>query len=182
MDTTQATMHRHTRDTTQEATPGTRERVGPAWSADARRLIYVASVFVVLATGCASSSPAPEVTAADLDRILDVANAQTYSEPQRCLSTSRYRDVEIINDRYLVFEGLGGRAWLNELSHDCPGMRPGRVLRFDITTGQLCAMDSVTAIDRSLMLYTRVSATCSLGKFQPISSEQADALKALTHR
>ena len=115
---------------------------------------------------------AEEVLANPLDE-------QAYSNAVRCLGTSRYRRVEIIGDRALVFHGYRRDAWLNVLRRRCPGLRPDMVLVLEQDGLRLCALDRFSALPRGGGMAT---AFCSLGSFEHMTTEQAqvrsDALLA----
>ena len=115
---------------------------------------------------------AEEVLANPLDE-------QAYSNTKRCLGTSRYRRVEIIGNRALVFHGYRRDAWLNVLPRGCPGLRPDMVLVLEQEGLRLCALDRFSALPRGGGMAT---AFCSLGAFEHMTTEQAqvrsDALLA----
>ena len=119
---------------------------------------------------------AEEVLANPLDE-------QAYSNAKRCLGTSRYRRVEIVGDRALVFHGYRGDAWLNVLRRRCPGLRPDMVLVLEQEGLRLCALDRFSALPRGGGMAT---VFCSLGSFEHMTTEQAqmrsDALAAQRSR
>jgi hypothetical protein len=104
-----------------------------------------------------------------------------YGKPQRCLQTSQYESIEVLDKKHLLFEGRGGKYWLNTLRLECPGLRRDEVLQLDLTTNRVCNLDTVTAIAVRRFYIDRVSATCSLGEFQPIPKEQAEFLLKEMH-
>ncbi len=136
-----------------------------------------------LITGCASTTPesstAKQQAEEDIASILShPLSEKAYDEGVRCLPSMNYHSVKILDDQRLVFEGLGDKRWLNQLRNRCPGLRPGDTLRFELTGSRLCEMDTVVAIDRFLYFWERTSATCMLGKFEPVTPDQIDAIKA----
>jgi hypothetical protein len=103
--------------------------------------------------------------------------ANDYGEPQRCLQTSEYIKIEVLDKKHLLFEGRGGKYWLNILRNECPGLRKGAVLQLDLTSSRVCNLDTVTAIETRRFYIDRISATCSLNEFVAIPKEQAEFLK-----
>lgn len=109
-----------------------------------------------------------------------LANApqpEDYSDPVNCLSRYAYDEVDVITKELLVFHGRGGKAWLNRLRNACVGLRRDDTLAFDMRDSRLCDLDSFSSVDTFGGPLERTSARCSLGKFEPISPEQAELLK-----
>ena len=102
---------------------------------------------------------------------------EDYSDPVTCLRRDTYQEVDVINRELLVFHGRRGKAWLNRLRNTCIGLRPDDTLAFDMRDGRLCDLDSFSSIDSFGGPMERTSARCSLGKFEPISPEQAELLR-----
>ena len=96
-----------------------------------------------------------------------------YREMSRCLWRHAYRDVEVLNDRYLLFRGRKDQVWINRLRHRCSGLRKNQILVFRQFGSSLCETDRVTGSDRGF----GESANCMLGQFQKIDEQRADALK-----
>ena len=99
------------------------------------------------------------------------------AQPVRCLSDTAYTDVEVINSELLLFHGLGDRKWLNRTRAACLGSRIDPVLAFDMRHRRLCELDSVAVAD-NLGGYWSTGAACSLGRFAPVSPEQAELVRA----
>jgi len=142
----------------------------------------------LLASGCASSPPGPaEVPRAEAleDIPSQPLDVDEYGKPRRCISQYAYRDFEPLGERFLVFEGPGGKLWLNELRGRCPGLDRSSTLAFRNRGFQLCELDQFKVTDWfAWERYQRWpwrwmdGIPCTLGKFQPISAEQLEALRA----
>jgi len=142
----------------------------------------------LLVSGCGSSPPDPakaEQTEALEDILSQPLDAEEYGKPRRCISQYAYRDFEPLGERFLVFEGPGGKVWLNELRGRCPGLDRGCALAFRNRGFQLCELDQFKVTD--VFAWERYQRwpwnwmdgiPCTLGKFQPISNEQLEALRA----
>ncbi|MGA0838864.1 MAG: DUF6491 family protein [Pseudomonadales bacterium] len=138
-----------------------------------------------LLAGCASSDAVEErkaqaaATQESVDQILAAPlGAEAYAKTERCLSTAQYDSVEILDDRHVLFKGIGKRVWLNELRSRCIGLDPRSTPVIRLRDSQLCDMDTFQGVDSTMGIWTRSSATCSLGKFTAITPEQAEALRA----
>ena len=111
------------------------------------------------------------------DILASAPQPEDYSDPVNCLHRDAYRDVDVINRELLVFHGRRGKVWLNRLRNACVGLRREDALAFEMRDNRLCDLDTFSAIDTFGGPFERTSARCSLGKFEPISPEQADLLK-----
>jgi len=142
---------------------------------------------VLLAAGCASGPEQPEAAQSEaLEEILSQPlDAEEYGKPRRCISEYAYRDFEPLGDRFVVFEGPGNRPWLNELRGRCPGLDRASTLAFRNRGFQLCELDQFKVTD--VFAWERYQRwpwrwmdgiPCTLGRFQPISAEQLEALRA----
>lgn len=139
----------------------------------------------VLLAGCAASEAEQQEQrareAAKQESIQDILNQpladEDYSDEERCLSTHTYRSVEVLDDQHVLFKGSGGRVWLNTLRQRCVGLRSDDALRFDLRDNRVCDMDSFQSVDFA-GFGTRTSASCTLGKFAAVTTEQVEAIKA----
>lgn len=98
-----------------------------------------------------------------------------YAESRRCLSTSRYRRIEIVTDQALAFVGRGDTVWLNQLPHRCHGLRRDMVLVVEQSSMRVCARDRVRGLARASTAVG--TATCPLGAFRPLPRENFDAMR-----
>lgn len=126
---------------------------------------------VLLLGGCASSGRTTQSLSPQIDEILSQTDAAA-AALRRCLPTSQYSEVEIIDEQRLLFRGTGTRAWVNHLRQPCRSLRRNDTLLFELRTGQACALDRASVIDRNFLFWSRSGPICSLGEFQPISPEQ----------
>jgi hypothetical protein len=146
---------------------------GPVWGADAD----------------APETPAAEAPAAEQpsleDRVREILttipeDADT-GDSVRCLRSTDYRRVQILDRQRLVFHGRGSKRWLNQLRMPCPGLRRNDTLAFEAHSTRLCQHDGFRSIDPTGYGGPR-SGICSLGPFEPVTEEQVqmleDALRA----
>ena len=98
-----------------------------------------------------------------------------YEQTTRCLSTVRYRRVEIVNGQALAFHGRGDDVWLNLLHRRCPGLRKGMMLSIEQTSFRVCAGDRITGASRHAI--ESVGAVCTLGRFLHVSKQQFEAMR-----
>jgi len=157
----------------------------------------MALLWLLFASGCASSPETREeqrAAEASIEEILsEPLDAAEYGEARRCLSPGDYRDFEVLDDRRIVFEGRGGRYWLNTLNTRCFDLRNATALRVRSfsAVGRICEFDSFEPADwfewpwyRRWPWDRRLDSgiRCSLGEFQPISEAQLNAIRAALER
>lgn len=135
---------------------------------------------VLLGAACATQPVATGTAVAPMtvDEILASAPAPEHDPGSaNCLHREAYTDIEVINSELLLFHGRSDRLWLNRLGQSCTGLRMDHTLALDMRNGRLCHLDTVSGVDM-LGGHYLPGARCSLGKFDPVSPEQADLLKA----
>ena len=98
-----------------------------------------------------------------------------YVDDVRCLAVGRYRQVDILNDRALVFRGRGGRAWINLLPRRCPGLRRDMVLAIETRGSRICSRDQFRGMPR--IGPEAATGFCSLGTFRPVEADNLDAIR-----
>lgn len=144
------------------------------------RLAGAIAAMTLLAAACAIPPSVTETTGrpVTVEEILASApQSENDSGPVNCLHRDAYTDIEVINPELLLFHGRSHKLWLNRLRQSCPGLHLDHTLAFDMRHGRLCHLDTVSGADILGGRYLP-GARCSLGKFDPVSPEQADLLKA----
>lgn len=143
---------------------------------------------LLLLGGCAAAERERQNEAArqeTLEQILSQPlDADEYGTARRCISGVAYRDFEALGERHVLFRGPGGRLWLNELRGHCPGLRHAQALAFEGRGHQLCDLDRFVITDlfhwpryRRWPWQWMEGIPCTLGRFQPVSPEQVQALR-----
>ena len=95
---------------------------------------------------------------------------------ERCIDTRRISASEIIDDQNILFRMRDHTIYHNELPRRCPGLSRNKIISYRTTIGRLCSHDNITLLDRFGTGLSR-GPSCGLGKFRPISNEEAQALK-----
>ncbi len=106
-----------------------------------------------------SERPSP-AAAAELARALD---GRVAGEPIACVRLTELGGNRSAGDA-IVFDGRGGRIYVNRPAGGCPSLDFGRALRTRPTTGQLCRGDIVTVFDPAT---GTEYGGCGLGDFVP---------------
>jgi len=96
--------------------------------------------------------------------------------PTNCISTSRIRNTEIIDDRTILFYLRGGRIYSNVLQRDCPELEREDRFAYVARGGRLCSIDLIQVLPRFGVGFS-IGATCALGQFHPVTSEEAELME-----
>lgn len=118
--------------------------------------------------------PAPSLEQRARAILSEPASEDEYGGATRCLRTSDFRRVEILDSKRLVFYGRGDARWLNQLPKPCPGLRRNDTLRFDMRSSRLCQHDGFGSVDP---FGPSMGISCYLAQFEPVSPEQVEMLK-----
>ena len=151
-------------------------------------------VTLLLLAGCATPPDVQsrrEAVDAEIDAILSMQlDAAEYGETRRCLSNTDFRTFRPLGDRHILFEGRGDRIWINTLRGRCFDLRYGDVLIVRKYSGtRMCDADRFEVAEWFDWPWYRrwpwhwgawgTGATCSLGKFQPVTRAQVNEIKDL---
>jgi hypothetical protein len=132
---------------------------------------------LLLLSGCSGLHvEKPSGSGAALADVVSGLEREAYTRTERCLSTFDYDSVEVAGEEYLLFYGRGDDVWVNELSSRCPGIEIYDALAFELHTDRICALDSVSGINRGFLSWDK-GPTCALGEFSQVSPAQAAQLR-----
>ena len=131
-----------------------------------KRFASLAAVFCLLTLAPAAS------TIAEDDGDVDEGG-------ERCINTKRLSNTQIIDNQNILFHMNDRTIYHNELPRSCPGLSRGKAISYRTSISRLCSNDFITLLDSYGMGMSR-GASCGLGKFRPISKEEAQALKGET--
>ena len=115
----------------------------------------------------------PPITAEEI--LANPLSEEAYEQSSRCLSTGKYRRVEIMNHQVLVFHGRGDEMWLNILPNRCMGLQPDMILSIEKRGMRLCARDQFRGVPR--FRPDAPSMPCTLGEFHPTRPENVNAIR-----
>ena len=95
---------------------------------------------------------------------------------ERCINIRRIRSTTIVDDNNILFYMSGSQVYHNILPRTCIGLsREGR-FSYKTSASQLCDLDNINVLMAGARGMTP-GRSCGLGRFHPISPEQADALR-----
>lgn len=95
---------------------------------------------------------------------------------ERCILINRIDKTAVIDDRNILFYMRGKDVYLNQLPRRCGGLGAERTFMYQTSLSQLCDLDTITVLSARAGGFMP-GASCGLGKFQPITEEDADALR-----
>ena len=112
----------------------------------------------------------------DVETILgNPLSDEDYRERRNCLPRRAIDDVEILDDRLVLFHGRLGELWLNQLSSQCLGLEPEMIPELRVYGGSLCSLDRFRGKPRYGTF--AITAECRLGRFETVAAEQVEAMR-----
>ena len=144
-------------------------------------VLAVAFILCGIVAAADESSQERDVDAA-IAEILAGPDDADYSETKRCIISGRIDRTEVLSDRFIVFHLRGGKKYVVQFKHRCPGLRRNGVTRIERRSAQICANDTIQG--RYGMGFDDQSwgPRCIIPRFEPVTEEQItfleEALKA----
>ena len=128
-----------------------------------RQMIGMAAALLV--AGCAAGEPSAEARADGEARLAAELRDYAQSGPDvSCVNLRQLGGNRSAGEGAVIFDGTGGRLWVNRPSNGCPVLSSGRALQVRTPTGQLCRGDIAIVFDPVTgMEY----GGCGLGEFTP---------------
>jgi hypothetical protein len=100
-----------------------------------------------------------------------------YVVDERCISSSRIKSVDVIDERHVAFRMSNNEYQLVQFKRRCPELRPGGTVSYERTNNRLCRNDSIQAVrDRPFGGMER-GIKCPIPGFQKVTKEQIVLLK-----
>ncbi len=129
----------------------------------------LAAVIALTGAACATAGANDEISEKVAAKL---AEFEPTGETTACLSTTRIRSIDALDDkRFLVRVGVSD-YYLNEVSGRCSGAsRAGNRLQYTISTGQLCRNEIIEVVDNTSGF---TAGSCGLGSFQELMKKPAE--------
>ena len=121
----------------------------------------------IAATGLLAVTPslADEV----VDEIDDI-------KAKSCIRVRSLRSTKVVDDLNIIFYMVGSTTYHNILPRQCHGLARQDRFSYESRSGNLCDLDTIRILYQAGTGMQEGNA-CRLGKFHPITKEDADALK-----
>ncbi len=100
-------------------------------------------------------------------RAKELAAYQSAGEPVNCISTTRIRSTNIIDNQTIDFKMSGGKVYRNTLPYSCPGLASEDRFSYRTSINQLCSVDTIRVL-QNFGGHLSEGPGCGLGKFQPV--------------
>lgn len=96
-------------------------------------------------------------------------------EARDCINLMSIDRTRVPDEDTILFYMRDGAVYRNELPNRCPNLDFEERFMYRVTMNRLCAVDVITVLD-DVGFGFLPGASCGLGKFQPISAEEAEHL------
>ena len=127
-----------------------------------RTIILLASA--CLAAGCANDEPIETAASDEASLAAQLAGYEPSGPPVTCVDMRDLDGNRSAGEAAIVFDGRGGRKWVNRPAGGCPSLEFGRALRTRTSTSRLCRGDIATVFDPVARIEY---GACGLGDFEP---------------
>ncbi len=125
------------------------------------------NAFLIAAIAPLAACAAEPASSADVSApAVTVAGA-----PADCIQTSRIRNTVVQDDYTIDFVLTGSDVYRNTLPNRCPGLGFEERFAYEVSTGQLCQVDTITVLQSGA---AGRGPTCGLGEFVPVRYVGAD--------
>lgn len=95
---------------------------------------------------------------------------------EQCIDTRQIKTTRIVDNQNIIFYMRDRTIYHNELPRACSGLRRGKAISYRTSLSRLCSIDVITLLDTTGMGISP-GPSCGLGKFLPITEEEANSLK-----
>lgn len=95
---------------------------------------------------------------------------------ERCIDTRRISKTVVVDAQTIVFHMRGGEIYRNDLPNKCTSLAREKRFSYRSTISRLCNVDVITVL-YSMGSGLTSGPSCGLGKFYPITKEEAQALR-----
>ncbi len=96
--------------------------------------------------------------------------------PVKCISLSRLRETEVVDNRTVLFYQRGRDAYVNVLDRECFGLKRAGAFITQTRSDRLCSVDMIQ-VYRQFAGRGEPGTFCGLGEFYPISRDEAELLE-----
>lgn len=112
------------------------------------------------------------VTPALADEVVDEIDD---IDVKSCIRVRSLRSTKVVDDLNIIFYMVGSTIYHNILPRQCNGLARQDRFSYESRTGNLCDLDTIRILYQAGTRMQEGNA-CGLGKFHPITKEDADAL------
>ncbi len=136
---------------------------GAAWMARLAGGVRRPALLTLVVAAAFVSAPVPAQRGDDAD------------EPRDCINLREIDRTRVPDEDTILFFMRGGDVYRNDLPNRCPDLDFDERFMYRVSLNRLCDSDVITVID-DVGFGFMPGASCGLGKFSPISEEEAEDL------
>lgn len=129
------------------------------------RTIIILSGAAALLGACTTESSRPMESGPRAQMTAEL-EGRVAGEPVTCVNMRELRGNRSTEDGAIIFEGSGGRIYVNSPPGGCPSLNFGRALVTRTPSTQLCRGDIARVVDTATGMEM---GSCGLGEFVPYS-------------
>ncbi|MBQ0760939.1 MAG: hypothetical protein KBT72_14880 [Zhongshania sp.] len=96
--------------------------------------------------------------------------------PERCVNLRRIDQMDVVDNRTILFYMNGKEIFLNDLPYPCTSLSRHKTVMYRTSLSELCNVDVITVLN-TIGSGFLPGASCGLGHFHPITKENADQIK-----
>lgn len=97
-------------------------------------------------------------------------------DARSCINLNEIDRTSVIDDNTILFYTHGRDVYRNYLPQSCPELRNEQRFMYRVSLAQLCSNDTITVLEDAGFGFMP-GPTCGLGKFAPITQDEADELE-----
>ena len=101
-------------------------------------------------------------------------------DARSCISLNEIDHTSVIDNSTILFYARGHDIYRNYLPRSCPELKNDQRFMYRVSLPQLCANDTITVLEDAGFGFLP-GPTCGLGKFAPITKDEADDLEQRSH-
>ena len=143
---------------------------GAAWMVGLARGVRRPVMLTLVVAAALVSAPVPAQRG-------DGARSDRADEPRDCINLREIDRTRVPDEDTILFFMRDGDVYRNDLPNRCPDLDFDERFMYRVSLNRLCDSDVITVID-DVGFGFMPGASCGLGKFRPISEEEAEDLSA----
>ena len=113
-----------------------------------------------------------------METILNTTSEKSaYIDERRCIQSARIREVEVLDDRHLIFRMSRDQYYLVQFDRRCPTMNRYSTIAYESSGSRVCALDSIHPINGFAGVGGSFMISCQIPGFQAIDPAQLSLLR-----
>ncbi len=119
---------------------------------------------IVCLFGVGTAFVSAEITSTTMDK-------EDYVDVTKCISRIKIRNVEVLDEKHVVFQTGRNQYYLVQMEQRCPGLYRGSKISYETNGSSVCTRDSIRAVIE-FGSSARLGPFCRIPSFQEITREQ----------